>query len=102
MKTEGADILSEIPAATEPPAPRAARRQRHRLEWLKTFTPVVTAAVALAVHRGMANHQNATPSGIYARLLIGVMIFFALVGVTQRLWHRVTPTWRNFLVAGVF
>ena len=100
MSSQGMETLdAEVPASESRPQRSATGRVRGGLGWLRAFTPVVTAGVALAVHRGVANGQNAVPSGIYVRFLIGVMILFALVGVTQRLWRRVTPTWRNFPLA---
>ena len=87
----GAEGSSSV--ATRPPARRG---------WgiLATFSPVATAAIALASHRLVPNLQHATPTGVYARFLIGVMIVFAALGVTQRLWRRVMPSWRNWPVAG--
>src|SRR5204863_7013026 len=58
-----------------------------------------TAAVALAVHKALPNRQNAVPSGIYARFLIALIAAFTLLGFTQRVWRRMTPTWRNFRLA---
>jgi NitT/TauT family transport system permease protein len=68
---------------------------------LATFTPVVTAAIALAVHRGVHNWQNAAPTGAFTRFLVGVIVAYVLLGLTQRLWRRAKATWRNFAWAGV-
>src|SRR3954451_9714628 len=78
------------------------RRPRSRLSLLATFLPVATAGVALAVHQIVPNHQNATSTGVYARVLVGVMIAFALLGLTQRFWRRMKPTRWNFPVAAFF
>src|SRR5690349_2684967 len=77
------------------------RKRRGRWAAVATFSPVVTATVALAVHRGVHNWQNAEPTGVYARFLVGVMIAYALLGATQRLWQRTRSTWRNFAWAAV-
>ena len=102
MGSEGIETLIEPEPASQTPPVTANGRSPRKLSWLKAFTPVVTAGIALAVHRGVPNGQNATPSGIYARFLIGVMIAYFLLGLTQHLWRRVTPTWRNFPVAALF
>src|SRR3954454_24710701 len=78
------------------------RRGRSKLSWLATFVPVATAAVALAVHKGVHNRQNAMPTGVYARVLMGVMIAFTLLGLTQRFWRRMKPTRWNFPIAAFF
>src|SRR4051794_8734876 len=78
------------------------RRGRNKLAWLATFVPVATAAVALAVHKMVPNRQNATPTGVYARVLVGVMVTFALLGLTQRFWRRMKPTRWNFPIAAIF
>ena len=61
-----------------------------------------SAGVALAVHRIVPNRQNATSTGVYARVLVGAMIAFALLGLTQRFWRRMRPTRWNFPIAAVF
>src|SRR3954470_5158672 len=78
------------------------RRGRSKLSWLATFVPVATAAIALAVHKGVHNRQNATPTGVYVRVLMGVMIAFTLLGLTQRFWRRMKPTRWNFPIAAFF
>jgi len=83
-------------------APLARHHSRSKLALLATFVPVLTAGVALTVHRLVPNKQNADSSGVYARVLVGVMIAFALLGLTQRFWRRMKPTRWNFPVAAVF
>src|SRR4051794_12620446 len=78
------------------------RGRRSRLSLLATFLPVATAGVALAAHQIVPNHQNATSTGVYARVLVGVMIAFTLLGLTQRFWRRMRPTRWNFPIAAVF
>src|SRR5690348_4675646 len=102
MGSEGIDTLVEEPRSSEDTSRGTGPRPRQNLAWLKTLTPVLAAGVALVIHRWVPNLQNATPTGIYSRLLIGVMILFALLTLTHRLWRHMTPTWRNFPVAAVF
>src|SRR3954462_15400032 len=97
---------ASLPAASAPtrevPDGLPPRRGRSNLSWVGTFVPVATAAVALAVHKGVHNRQNAMPTGVYARVLMGVMIAFTLLGLTQRFWRRMKPTRWNFPIAAFF
>jgi NitT/TauT family transport system permease protein len=78
------------------------RGRRSKFSLLATFLPVATAGIALAVDQLVPNRQNAAPTGIYAGVLIGVMIAFVLLGLTQRFWRRMRPTRWNFPIAAVF
>jgi NitT/TauT family transport system permease protein len=92
------DLTSGAPIAAADVPPE----RRSRLAALAAFVPVATAGIALAVHRGLPNRQNAESTGSYVRVLLGVMIAFALLGLTQRFWRRMKPTWRNFPIAALF
>ncbi|MDB5321554.1 MAG: hypothetical protein JWN40_3185 [Phycisphaerales bacterium] len=94
-----AEISADMTPYTAAASP--ARASRRRGAALAAFTPVVTAAIALGIHRGVINRQNAVPSGAYARFLIGVIVAFVLLGVTQRVWRRTKSTRRNFAWAAV-
>jgi len=83
--------------ATNSP-PRGSKTWRSAMA---TFSPVITAAITLTIHRTLTNHQNAVPSGVFARFLIGVMIAFTLIGFTQRFWRKTKSTWRNFIWAAI-
>jgi NitT/TauT family transport system permease protein len=91
---ESADVPLNAAAAT-------VHSPRRGLGLLAAFTPVLIAAVALTVHKAIPNRQNAVPSGIYARFLMAMIAAFTLFGFTQRVWRRMTPTWRSFPLAGV-
>jgi NitT/TauT family transport system permease protein len=78
------------------------RNKRNTLVWLPVFVPVATAGIALAVHRGLSNQQNAESTGTYARVLLAVIVVFMLLGLTQRFWQRMKPSWRNFPLAALF
>jgi NitT/TauT family transport system permease protein len=90
----------EAPAQATAIGSVAEPARNRRRAALAAFAPVVTAAIALAVHRGVANRQNAVSTGVYARFLIGVIVAFILLGLTRRLWRRTKSTWRNFAWAG--
>jgi NitT/TauT family transport system permease protein len=92
------DVASNLSPGTRGASAEAPRGTRAALA---AFTPVVTAAIVLAIHRAVPNRQNAVPTGVYARFLIGVIVCFALLGFTQRLWQRTKSTWRNFAWAAV-
>jgi NitT/TauT family transport system permease protein len=104
----------EIPTATteaDPPRSLAsaavissdaipASARKGRVSWT-AFTPVATAAIALSIHRLVANQQNDVPTGIYARLLLGVIVVYVLLGLTQRYWRSMKSSWRNFAWAAI-
>jgi NitT/TauT family transport system permease protein len=63
------------------------------------FLPAVAAAIALTIHRALPNGQNAEPTRLYPRLLIGVIVASVLLGFTRKLWRPIKPNWRTFPLA---
>jgi NitT/TauT family transport system permease protein len=91
---------SSMISAEEPSGMTAAIARNARVSWT-AFTPVATAAIALTIHRFAANQQNAGPTGIYAKFLLGVIVAYVLLGLTQRYWRATKTTWRNFAWAAI-
>jgi NitT/TauT family transport system permease protein len=110
MDTQTIDIPAPTTAADPPQSPAIsagdssgsmpAISRRAHVSWT-AYTPVATAGIALAVHRLVANQQNDVPTGIYAKFLLGVIVAYVLLGLTQRLWRRTKTTWRNFAWAAI-
>jgi NitT/TauT family transport system permease protein len=87
-------------SADDPSGTAAATVRKTGVSWT-SFTPVVTAGIALAIHRLVPNQQDDVPTGIYARLLLGVIVAYVLLGLTQHYWRATKTTWRNFAWAAL-
>ncbi len=62
---------------------------------LVAFLPALAGGVALAVHWWIPNLQASEVSGVYARVLLGVIVAGLFLGFTQRLWRHAQLSWRR-------
>ena len=91
-----ADVAGETPSAV---AEIESRKRRRPFGGLVAFLPSIAAALALVLHNVLPNGQNADPTRLYPRFLIGVIVAGLVLGLTQRLWRPLKPTRRNFPLA---
>lgn len=84
---------AEPPPTGRPDAPAPARTHPARL--LVAFLPAIVGGAALAVHRLVPNLQDTETSGLYAGLLVGIIVAGLTLGFTQRLWRHTTLSWRR-------
>jgi NitT/TauT family transport system permease protein len=86
----GPSIVAPAAAAGAGGAARSgfAPARPHAARAVVAFLPAVAAGVALAVHRLVPNGQETEVTGLYAAVLVGVIVAGVLLGLTQRLWRH--------------